>query len=158
MSFILAQRTPFSIFCRAGLLLLLVSCFSRVWLCATLWTAAHQDPPSWDSPGKNTGVGCHFLLHGFCYQQDSNPKLLILALFFPECTQQSRCVNHAWCLIHLVLLSFIYHLLNTTLWQALLGTVNDSCCPLSSSQETTTSCFYFFLFATNFQAKPTSWN
>jgi len=24
--------------------------------------AAHQDPPSLDSPGKNTGVGCHFLL------------------------------------------------------------------------------------------------
>ena len=25
--------------------------------------AAHQAPPPWDSPGKNTGVGCHFLLH-----------------------------------------------------------------------------------------------
>ena len=25
--------------------------------------AAHQAPLSWDSPGKNTGVGCHFLLH-----------------------------------------------------------------------------------------------
>ena len=24
--------------------------------------AAHQAPPSLDSPGKNTGVGCHFLL------------------------------------------------------------------------------------------------
>ena len=24
--------------------------------------AAHQAPPHWDSPGKNTGVGCHFLL------------------------------------------------------------------------------------------------
>ena len=24
--------------------------------------AAHQAPPSWDSPGKNTGVGCRFLL------------------------------------------------------------------------------------------------
>ena len=22
--------------------------------------AAHQAPPPWDSPGKNTGVGCHF--------------------------------------------------------------------------------------------------
>ena len=22
----------------------------------------HQDPHPWDSPGKNTGVGCHFLL------------------------------------------------------------------------------------------------
>ena len=44
------------------LLLLLLSHFSRVRLCATPQTAAHQAPPSWDSPGKNTGVGCHFLL------------------------------------------------------------------------------------------------
>ena len=34
---------------------------SRVQLYATPWTAAHQ-APHWDSPGKNTGVGCHFLL------------------------------------------------------------------------------------------------
>jgi len=39
------------------LLLLLLSHFSPVWLCATPWTAAYQDPPRpWDSPGKNTGV------------------------------------------------------------------------------------------------------
>ena len=44
------------------LLLLLLSHFSRVRLCATPQTAAHQAPPSWDSPGKSTGVGCHFLL------------------------------------------------------------------------------------------------
>ena len=37
------------------LLLLLLSRFSCVRLCA-----AYQVP--WDSPGKNTGVGCHFLL------------------------------------------------------------------------------------------------
>ena len=42
--------------------LLLLSRFSRVRLCATPQTAAHQAPPSQDSPGKNTGVGCHFLL------------------------------------------------------------------------------------------------
>ena len=44
------------------LLLLLLSRFSCVRLCATPQTAAHQAPPSLDSPGKNTGVGCHFLL------------------------------------------------------------------------------------------------
>ena len=44
------------------LLLLLLSHFSRVQLCATPETAAHQDPHPWHSPGKNTGVGCHFLL------------------------------------------------------------------------------------------------
>ena len=43
-------------------LLLLLSRFSRVRLCATPETAAHQAPHPWDSPGKNTGLGCHFLL------------------------------------------------------------------------------------------------
>ena len=44
------------------LLLLLLSHFSCVQLCVTPQTAAHQAPRPWDSPGKNTGVGCHFLL------------------------------------------------------------------------------------------------
>ena len=41
---------------------LLLSRFSRVRLCATPQTTGHQAPHPWDSPGKNTGVGCHFLL------------------------------------------------------------------------------------------------
>ena len=32
--------------------------------------------PSMDSPGKNPGVGCHFLLQGFFLTQGSNPGLL----------------------------------------------------------------------------------
>ena len=43
-------------------MLLLLSRFSHVRLCATPETAAHQAPHPWDSPGKNTGVDCHFLL------------------------------------------------------------------------------------------------
>ena len=43
-------------------MLLLLSRFSCVRLCATPETAAHQDPRPWDSPGKNTGVGCYFFL------------------------------------------------------------------------------------------------
>ena len=35
---------------------------SHVQLCVTPEIAAHQAPHPWDSPGKNTGVGCHFLL------------------------------------------------------------------------------------------------
>ena len=42
--------------------LLLLHRFNRVRLCATPQTAAHQAPHPWDSPGKNTGVVCHFLL------------------------------------------------------------------------------------------------
>ena len=42
-----------------GLLLLLLSHFSRVQLCATPWTRLLHP---WDFPGKSTGVGCHCLL------------------------------------------------------------------------------------------------
>ena len=31
---------------------------------------------SWDSPGKNTGVGCHSLLQGIFLTQGLNPRLL----------------------------------------------------------------------------------
>ena len=47
---------------RLLLLLLLLSHFSHVRLCATPQMAAHQAPHPWDSPGKNTGVGCHVIL------------------------------------------------------------------------------------------------
>ena len=39
---------------------LLISCFSPVRLCATLRHPTRLLCP-WDSPGKNTAVGCHFL-------------------------------------------------------------------------------------------------
>ena len=49
------------------LLLLLLSRFSRVRLCATPQMAAIRLPCPWDSPGKSTGVGCQCLLrHGWC--------------------------------------------------------------------------------------------
>ena len=45
------------------LLRLPLSRFRRVRLCATPEPAARQAPPCpWDSPGENTGVGCHGLL------------------------------------------------------------------------------------------------
>ena len=42
--------------------LLLLSCFSRIWLCATHRQQPTRLPRPWDSQGKNTGVGCHFPL------------------------------------------------------------------------------------------------
>ena len=44
------------------LLLLLLSRFSHVQLCATSEMAAHQAPPSLGFSRQETGVGCHFLL------------------------------------------------------------------------------------------------
>ena len=66
------------------LLLLLLSRFSRVRLCVTPEMAAHQALPSWDSPGKNTGVGCHFLLQGMKVKSESEIAQLCLTLREPS--------------------------------------------------------------------------
>ena len=39
-----------------------------------LQSSKHLSP--WDFPGKNTGVGCHFILQGIFLTQESNPGLL----------------------------------------------------------------------------------
>ena len=54
------QSTPFNF--EWLMTLLLLSSVSRIQPCATPQTAAHQAPPPWDSPGKNTGAGCYLLL------------------------------------------------------------------------------------------------
>ena len=41
-------------------------------------TVAHHAPLSRDSPGKNTGVGCHALFQGIFPTQGSNLRLLCL--------------------------------------------------------------------------------
>ena len=57
-----------------------VKSLSRVRLFATPWTVTYQALRPWDSPGKNTGVGCHFLLQGIFPTQGLNPGL-------PACRQ-----------------------------------------------------------------------
>ena len=42
----------------------------------TPWTVAARLLCPWGSPGKNTGVGCHFLLQGVIRTQKLNPGLL----------------------------------------------------------------------------------
>ena len=46
-----------------------------------------QAPPSWDSPGKNTGVGSHALLQGVFPTQEVNPGL-------PHCRQIRYCLSY----------------------------------------------------------------
>ena len=57
------------LYCQSSML----SCFSRVQLFAIPWTVAHQTPCPWDSPGKNTAVGCHALFQGIFLTQGFNP-------------------------------------------------------------------------------------
>ena len=58
---------------KVSFVLQLLSRLSRVRLCVIPETAAHQAPPSLDSPGKNTGVGCHFLIQ--CMKVESESEV-----------------------------------------------------------------------------------
>ena len=56
----------------------MLSCFSPVQLCETLWTVDCQAPLFMGSPGKNTRVGFHALLQGIFETQGLNPGFLHL--------------------------------------------------------------------------------
>ena len=76
------------------LLLLLLSHFSCVQLYAT-----HRRQPTrlrcpWDSPGKNTGVGCHFLLQCMKVKSESEVAQSCLTLHDPmDCTLPGSSVR-----------------------------------------------------------------
>ena len=54
--------------------------------------AAHQAPRPWDSPGKNTGVGCHFLLQ--CMKVKSEVSQSCLTLRDPmDCSPPGSSIH-----------------------------------------------------------------
>ena len=72
--------------------LLLLSCFSRVWLCAT--PEPTRLPHPWDSPGKNTGVGCHFLLQCMKVKSESEVAQSCLTRSIPmDCSPPGSSVH-----------------------------------------------------------------
>ena len=76
------------------LLLLLLSRFSRVRLFATPQTAAHQASRPWDSPGKNTGLGCQFLLQCMKVKSESEVAQSCLTLRNPmDCSLPGSSVH-----------------------------------------------------------------
>ena len=70
--------------------------FSCVRLFAILWTAILLCP--WDSPGKNTGMGCHFLLQGIFPTQGLNlhllPRLHCSWIFTTEPSGEARTFKY----------------------------------------------------------------
>ena len=76
-------------------LLLLLSRVSGVWLCAS----AHRRQPTrlhcpWDSPGKNTEVGCHFLLQCMKVKSESEVAQSCLTLSDPmDCSLPGSSVH-----------------------------------------------------------------
>ena len=55
--------------------------------CPTLWDPMDYIYSPWNSPDKDTGVGCHSFLQGIFPSQGSNPSLL-------HCRQLPYCLNH----------------------------------------------------------------
>ena len=76
------DKTPFRVLSKSCYVLLL-SRFSRVRLCATPWWQPTRLPCPWDSPGKNTGVGCHFLLQCMKVKSESEVAQLCPTLSDP---------------------------------------------------------------------------
>ena len=75
-------------------LLLLLSRFSRVRLCATHRQQPTRLPRPWDSPGKNTGVGCHFLLQCMKVKSESEVAQSCLTLRDPmDCSLPGSSVH-----------------------------------------------------------------
>ena len=70
-----------------------VLCFV-VQSCPTLCDSMDCGPPGsfdhGDSPGKNTGVGCHALLQGIFPTQESNPGLLHCRWILNHCLSHQR--------------------------------------------------------------------
>ena len=55
--------------------LCMLSHFSHVQICATIWIVAYKAPLSMESSRQDTGVGFQVLLQGILLAQGSNPGL-----------------------------------------------------------------------------------
>ena len=76
----------------------MLSCFSCVRLFATPWTVVLCP---WNFPGKNTGMGCHALLHEIFLTQGSNPCHLHLL----HCSQ----ILYYWATMEAQIYSIVFH-------------------------------------------------
>ena len=74
-----------------------LSRFSSVWVFVIPWTAAIQAPlcPR-NSPGKNTGVGCHALLQGIFLTQGSNIASYIACNGRQDFFNSSATISHKY--------------------------------------------------------------
>ena len=68
--------------------------FSRVRLCATPETEATRLPRPWDSPGKSTGVGCHFPLQSMKVKSENEVAQSCLTLQDPmDCSPLGSSIH-----------------------------------------------------------------
>ena len=84
------------------------------WWCLTLCDPMNCSPPGSsvhrDSPGKNTGVGCHAFLQGIFPTQGSNPGLLRRRQILYRLSFQESHIDNYYITIYLF--SFLLYLKN----------------------------------------------
>ena len=108
-----------------------VSLVSCVWLFEAPCTVACQ-APLWNSPGKNTGVGCHSHLQGIFPTQGSNPHLLhYRQILYHLSHQGSQSFNRSTEILGEISILVILKS-SRTLWTYWLSRLGNSESPFSS--------------------------
>ena len=107
--FLLFYKSVFLLGSHVHLYLIKISVCTRSVMSDSLWPYGPQPARllfPWDSPGKKTGVGCHFLLQGIFPTQGLNPCLLYL-LHWQE---DSLPLYHMWQIfLFCLIFSFFKH-------------------------------------------------
>ena len=99
---------------------------SHVQLFATTWTVAARLLCPWDFPGKNTGVGCHFLLQGNFLTQGSNLSLLhCWQILYLQSHQGSPC-KHTTRINDLILITHEVHNIIISVLQSIISEAQRS--------------------------------
>ena len=153
-----------------------LNCFTPVQLFAALWTVTHQAPLSWDSPGKNIGMGSHSLLQGIFLTQGSNPNQTREAHKLYYCLIKWKFLNicNKSIFNNFLVFSFKQYKLMFTFFILCMGqSINwwILSCMLNSIisrviQKTEVSAYYFirdmfwifFILKASFQTKPSVWH
>ena len=85
-----------------------------VYVLSHVWLQPHGLWPTWllcpwDFPGKNTGVGCHFLLQGIFLTQGLNPHLLHCKRILNPLNHWGSMCEHRHASISLLTYIYIYN-------------------------------------------------
>ena len=96
------------------------------------WTVASRLLSPWDFPGKNTGVGCHFLFRGSSQPRDQTWVSCIAGRFLSDCA--TREASFTYVCIHTHTHRYIYASYQIIFLYRLLQNVEYTflCCKVGS--------------------------
>ena len=111
-------------------------------------TPSTMDPSGsclWDSPGKNTGVGCHFLLQRIFPTQGSNPHLLHSQADFLALSLLGNL--RMMLAVHFFFIDTLFNIKELPFYTWLPSFIISDCWTLSTTFLHLSRYSYFFLFS-----------